>query len=134
LLLTKGGNHMARILVVDDSKFIAQILKQALESGGHEVVAVGSDGVEGFEFFKEHTPDLTLLDITMPNRDGRDCLEDILKHDAQARVIMISAIKEQEVIDYCLNIGAKGFLNKPISFTKEESVQAFYNTIDNGLN
>jgi len=125
---------MARILVVDDSKFIVQVLKKALEGGGHEVVGIGSDGVEGFSLFKEHKPDLTLLDITMPNRDGRDCLEDILKHDDQARVIMISAIKEKEVIDFCLEIGAKGFINKPLSFTREESVQAFYSTIDNGLN
>jgi two-component system chemotaxis response regulator CheY len=124
---------MARIIVVDDSKFIVQVLKKTLESDGHEVVAMGTDGVEGYDLFKEHEPDLTLLDITMPNRDGRDCLEDILKHDEHARVIMISAIKEQEVIDFCLNIGAKGFINKPLSFGSQESVQAFYTTINNGL-
>jgi len=125
---------MARILVVDDSKFIVQVLKKTLEGGGHEVVGIGSDGVEGFELFKEHNPDLTLLDITMPNRDGRDCLEDILNENANANVVMISAIKEQEVIDFCLEIGAKGFINKPLSLGTDESVQAFFNTINNGLN
>ena len=124
---------MARILIVDDSKFIVQVLKKSLESDGHEIVGMGTDGVEGFNLFKEHKPELTLLDITMPNRDGRDCLEDILKHDAHARVIMISAIKEQEVIDFCLNIGAKGFLNKPLSVTTDEGIQAFFNTINSGL-
>jgi len=124
---------MAKILLVDDSKFIVQVLKKTLESGGHEVVAMGTDGVEGLNLFKEHNPDLTLLDITMPNRDGRDCLEDILKHDKHAKVIMISAIKDQEVKDFCINIGAKGFINKPLSFGTEESVEAFYNTINSGL-
>jgi len=124
---------MARILIVDDSKFIVQVLQKTLESDGHEVVGKGTDGVEGFELFKEQKPDLTLLDITMPNRDGRDCLEDILKHDEHAHVIMISAIKDQEVIDFCLNIGAKGFLNKPLSVGSEEGIKAFYNTINNGL-
>ena len=124
---------MAKILLVDDSKFIVQVLKKTLESDGHEIVAMGTDGVEGFNLFKEHKPDLTLLDITMPNRDGRDCLEDILKHDEHAKVIMISAIKDQEVKDFCMNIGAKGFINKPLSFNTDESVEAFYNTINSGL-
>jgi two-component system chemotaxis response regulator CheY len=124
---------MARILLVDDSKFIAQVLKKTLEAGGHEVVDIGTDGVEGFELFKEHKPDLSLLDITMPNRDGRDCLEDILKYDENARVIMISAIKEQEVINFCLNIGAKGFINKPLSLGSEDSIKAFFDTINQGL-
>ena len=125
---------MARILVVDDSKFIVRALKMALEGGGHEVVGMGADGAEGFELFKEHKPDLTLLDITMPNRDGRDCLEDIIKCDEQARVMMISAIKDQEVIDFCLSIGAKGFLSKPLNVSNEEGIQEFYSIINNGLN
>jgi len=125
---------MARILVVDDSKFIAKALKRTLENGGHEVVGMGSDGVEGFELFKNEKPDLTLLDITMPNRDGRDCLYDIIQSDKDARVIMISAIKEQEVVDDCLNCGAKDFIQKPLDLNNDDGVQAFYGIINNGLN
>lgn len=124
---------MAKILVVDDSNFIAKALKKTLESGGHEVVGIASDGVEGFELFKKKNPDLTLLDITMPNRDGRDCLYDIIQSNETARVIMISAIKEQEVVDDCLLCGAKDFIKKPLNLSDPDGLIDFFRVIDNAL-
>merc|ERR1711916_209896 len=105
-----GGSDMANILVVDDSKFVVKTLIMALEGLGHQVIAHGTDGNEGFKLYKEHSPDLVLLDITMPNRDGRDCLEDIIAFDPGAKVIMVSAIKEQEIVDSCLSNGARSFI------------------------
>lgn len=125
---------MAKILVVDDSKFMAKTLKRALEGGGHEVVGMGSDGVEGYELFQSKRPDLTLLDITMPNRDGRDCLFDIMQRDKDARVIMISAIKEQDVVDDCLACGAKNFIQKPLNFIDKDSAEEFFSIINTALN
>ena len=124
---------MARILVVDDSKFIAVALTTALQEEGHEVVGRGSDGNEGLDLFKTHSPDLVLLDITMPNRDGRDCLIDILKEDPSAKIIMISAIKEQEIVDSCLNSGAKDFIQKPLQFGSDDYLKLFYAKIYNAL-
>lgn len=124
---------MANILVVDDSKFVAKALTTVLGRFGHNVVAHGADGYEGFELFKTHQPDLTLLDITMPNRDGRDCLLDIIQHDANAKVIMISAIKEQEIVDFCLAQGAKGFIEKPLQVANPEYMDAFSGKLTNIL-
>lgn len=124
---------MADILVVDDSKFIVSALRRALEKDGHTVVGSGHDGNEGFQLFLSLNPDLTLLDITMPNRDGRDCLEDIIEADADARVIMISAIKEQEIVDSCIEHGARDFIQKPLKLGDEQDLQAFYAKIAQAL-
>ena len=125
---------MARVLVVDDSKFITVSLKAILEQGGHEVVGVGSDGIEGFELYQSTQPELVLLDITMPNRDGRDCLGDIITLDPNAKVIMISAIKEQEIVDGCIATGAKDFIEKPLQLGDEAYVASFYAKIQQALN
>lgn len=124
---------MAKILVVDDSKFVVTALTAALGSFGHAVVAHGADGNEGFALYKEHQPDLTLLDITMPNRDGRDCLIDIIEHDPNAKVVMISAIKEQDIVDFCMQQGAQGFIQKPLQIANAEYMDNFSNTIDQVL-
>jgi len=124
---------MARIVVVDDSKFIATALTATLEDKGHEVVGAGSDGNEGLELYKTHKPDLLLLDITMPNRDGRDCLEDVIKLNPDAKIIMISAIKEQEIVDSCLANGAKDFIQKPLQLGSDEYLDSFFTKINNAL-
>ncbi|MCP5152787.1 MAG: response regulator [Ectothiorhodospiraceae bacterium] len=121
---------MARILVVDDSKFVARAMTAALTSAGHEVIAIGHDGNEGAALFREHRPDLVLLDITMPNRDGRDCLADILATDPGARVVMVSAIKEQDVVSDCLAHGALDFISKPLQLGDPAYLEGFAATID----
>ena len=110
---------MARILLVDDSKFVITALRTFLGAEGHEVVATGGDGDEGVELYREHRPDLTMLDVTMPNKSGRECLEDILQFDELASVLMCSAVKQRSVIMECLKIGAKGYVEKPLKLQDE---------------
>ncbi len=124
---------MANILVVDDSKFIVTALTSALEQGGHTIVGTASDGNEGLETFKNTSPDLVLLDITMPNRDGRDCLSDILAASPSTPVIMISAIKEQEIVDGCLAAGAKDFIQKPLQLGNDSWLDEFYSKINQAV-
>ena len=124
---------MANILVVDDSKLIAHVMHEKLEEAGHHVVACGHDGHEGFSLYQEHLPDLVLLDITMPNRDGRDCLEDILGFDPNARVVMVSSIQESEIVDACMEIGAYAFVFKPLKLRDEAFVNGFLEKLDQVL-
>lgn len=121
---------MSRFLIVDDSSFIQKQLKEFLESKGHEIVGIGNDGNEGEELFKEHKPDLVTLDITMPNRSGKDCLKAILDHDPEARCIMVSAIREEEMVMDCLQLGAKAYINKPLKFKNEDYCEEFLSTIE----
>lgn len=105
---------MIKVVVVDDSKFMAKQIRSVVECMGFEVAGVGFDGFEGVAQFEKHRPDVTLLDITMPNMDGVECLQKIRELDPDAGVVMLSAIRDQDTIDRCLGGGASGFLQKPI--------------------
>ncbi|MBF0286738.1 MAG: response regulator [SAR324 cluster bacterium] len=124
---------MARILLVDDSAFIVGTLRPFLESEGHEIVAVGTDGNEGVALFQEHHPDLVLLDITMPNKDGRACLEEILELDAKAKVIMVSAIQDMKIFMECMKKGALNFIQKPLKLRDPAFCLEFRKLIDEAL-
>jgi two-component system chemotaxis response regulator CheY len=113
---------MTNVLIVDDSKFVANAMRSILESMHFDVVAVAYDGLEGLQKYCDHWPDLTLLDITMPNMDGLECLCKIREMNASARVVMLSAVKDQHTIDGCLNSGAASFLQKPIRKDHQEDL------------
>jgi len=124
---------MAKVILVDDSKFILGITKAFLEESGHEVVGTAQDGEEGFELYKETSPDLVLLDLTMPNKDGSDCLNHILDFDPKARVMIVSAIREQQRIAECLSRGAKSIIYKPLKFRDDEFKESFRTKILDAL-
>lgn len=105
---------MARILVVDDAVFMRKLISDALIAGGHEVVGEAGDGVEAVTRWQELRPDLTTLDITMPERDGLEALVAILAIDPTARVIMCSALGQQSKVLAAIRLGAKDFLVKPL--------------------
>ena len=66
---------MARVLVVDDAAFMRKVVSDALAAGGHEVVGEGANGVEAVARFQELRPDLTMLDLTMPEKTGLEALK-----------------------------------------------------------
>ena len=104
---------MAQVLVVDDAAFMRKVLGDALTTAGHEVVGEAADGNQALARYQELHPDLTTLDITMPEKDGLTALKDLMALDPNARVIMCSALgQESKVID-ALKLGARGFVVKP---------------------
>jgi two-component system, chemotaxis family, chemotaxis protein CheY len=109
-----------RVLVVDDSMFVAKQLNQILTSEGYEVVATAGDGLEGYEKYKELFPnvDVVTMDITMPKMDGLTALQKILEFDKNARVIMISALGKQDLVKQALISGAKNYIVKPLDRQK----------------
>jgi two-component system chemotaxis response regulator CheY len=109
------------------------LFNNKLQKAGHEVVGKGIDGDEGIKLYLEKHPDLVLLDITMPNKDGRECLAEILKADPLAKIIMVSAIKDDAVVNECLKIGAKGFISKTNIHGEEEFQREVLNQIDKVL-
>jgi two-component system chemotaxis response regulator CheY len=104
---------MARVLVVDDAAFMRKMLSDALAKGGHEVVGEAADGIEAVARFRELRPDLTTLDITMPNKDGIAALVDIMAFDPAAKVIMCSALGQETKVLESIKAGAKDFVVKP---------------------
>ena len=104
---------MARILVADDASFMRQIIRDILESGGHEIVAEASDGIQAVEEWKKHHPDLVTMDIVMPRRSGIDAVRAIVAADATARVVMCSALGQETLVTEALQAGARDFIVKP---------------------
>ncbi len=86
---------MARVLVVDDAAFMRKMVSDALTKGGHEVVGEAGNGVEAVARYQELQPELTTLDITMPEKDGLSALKEIIALDPAARVIMCSALGQE---------------------------------------
>ena len=109
-----------KVLVVDDSMFVAKQLGQILTSEGYEVVATAVDGKEGVDKYKELCPnvDLVTMDITMPKMDGLTALEQIMAFDKNAKVVMVSALGKEELVKKSLMLGAKSYIIKPLDRKK----------------
>ena len=104
---------MARILVVDDAELVRMRVAYILKSLNHEIVEA-DNGVMAVELFKLKKPDLVILDITMPLKDGLDALKDIMLVNKNAKVIMLTNIGDQHTIIEALEAGAIDYIIKPI--------------------
>ena len=120
--------HGARVLIVDDLAFIKLIIRDTLEKTGFEVAGEASNGIEAIEQYKRLKPDIVLMDITMPRMDGIQALQEIIKFDSSARVIMCSALGQQKLIIQSIQLGAKDFIVKP--FKPERIVGAIKKTLN----
>jgi two-component system, chemotaxis family, chemotaxis protein CheY len=104
---------MARVLVVDDAAFMRKLLTDALTNGGHEVVGEAGNGIEAVARWQELRPELTTLDITMPEKDGLTALAEIMAIDPSAKIIMCSALGQEGKVLEAVKLGAKDFVVKP---------------------
>jgi len=109
-----------KVLIIDDSTFIAKQLAKILASEGFEVADTAVNGAQGIKKYIALHPDIDLvtMDITMPGTDGVSALEKILEFDKEAKVIMISAVGSDDVVKKCVLMGAKGYITKPLDRDK----------------
>ena len=104
---------MARVLVVDDAAFMRRVVSDALNGGGHEVIGEASSGAEAVARYVELQPELTTLDITMPEKDGLTALRELMAIDPSAKVVMCSALAQESKVLEAVKAGAKDFIAKP---------------------
>ena len=104
---------MKKILIADDSLFMRMTLRDSLPKG-YEIVEADS-GPKTLELFEKERPDLVLLDIVMPEgeEEGVRILREIMQSDAEAQVVMITAVGQEAVVNQCKKLGAKDYIVKP---------------------
>lgn len=102
-----------KIIVIDDDFLITTALKTILEADGEiQVAATGSDGSDALPLYRHHQPDVVLMDIQMKDKNGLDAAKEILSHDSNAKVLLLTTFLDDEYIIKALKIGAKGYLLK----------------------
>lgn len=111
---------MAKILIVDDSRTSRKMLRNILESNGHEIIDEAINGQEGVQKFQALKPDVVTLDITMPVVDGVEALKMIKALDPESKVVMVTAAGQKNKMIECIKAGANEFLTKP--FEQQEIV------------
>jgi len=117
-----------RVLVVDDSPFSQKMVEKALVNSNYEVCGFASTGSEGIEKYRSCNPDVVTMDLTLPDMDGLACCREIMVSDPHAKIVVLSAMKDDAIINSGTAIGVRGFLQKPI---KSDKLVAALNVVMN---
>jgi two-component system chemotaxis response regulator CheY len=113
-----GGLKMTdkkSVLVVDDKSLIRTTIKDFLDDGNFEVVAEAQDGIEAFNMYKIHNPDLVMLDLILPKESGLDALKKIIEFDPNAYVIIVTGLGDRNTLLAVIEAGARDYVLKPFS-------------------
>jgi len=119
---------MTRILIVDDSLFQRRIISAPLKGEGYEVIEA-VNGRDGLEKIITQKPDLILLDILMPEKDGFEVLKELQGAQNKIPVIMLTSDVQDSTRDECLGLGARAFVNKPVK--GDELLPVIRSALDN---
>ncbi|MEJ8756740.1 response regulator [Pontibacter sp. H259] len=109
---------MKRILIVDDSFYMRTMLKNMLTDAGYEVVGEAPNGQTALELAKETKPDLVTLDVILPDNTGLDVLKGIKADQPDMKVIIVSAVGQEVIVNEALEYGALSYIVKPFSEEK----------------
>lgn len=120
-----------RVLVVDDSPFIHKAITRALNSEAYEICGIGNNGKEGAELYGKLKPDVVTMDITMPVMDGLGAARAILGQDPGAKIIMLSAMGDEALMNEAKSIGIRVFLQKP--FKADELISSIGQLTTGGI-
>ena len=112
--LTRKDGNSIRFLIVDDSVFARKNVAKMVESFGGQIAGEAGDGCTAITEYDRATPDIVLMDITMPQMEGIEAAERIIRNHPAARVVMVSSVGYQENIVAALQKGARHFVQKPV--------------------
>jgi two-component system chemotaxis response regulator CheY len=120
---------MKRILIVDDSFYMRTMLKNMLSDAGYEIVGEAPNGQTALELAKTTNPDLITLDVILPDNTGLDVLKGIKSEQPDMKVVIVSAVGQEVIVNEALEYGALAYIVKPFS---EEKVLEVVNQILGG--
>ncbi|NLP43741.1 MAG: response regulator [Peptococcaceae bacterium] len=101
------------VLLVDDAAFMRMMLKDILVNNGYQIIGEAENGIVAIDKYMELKPDITIMDITMPEMDGLQAVKEIRARDPQAKIVMCSAMGQQAMVIEAIQAGAKDFVVKP---------------------
>ncbi len=101
------------ILICDDAAFMRMMIKDILTKNGYDIAGEAENGAVAVDKYSETKPDLVMMDITMPEKDGIQALKEIRAKDGSANIIMCSAMGQQAMVIESIQAGAKDFIVKP---------------------
>lgn len=104
---------MYKVLVIDDSHFIFKAVKKAVEPKGFQVVDNASNGQIGLEMYEKYNPDVITLDVTMPVMDGIETAKALFTKNKNVKIVMLSAMGDDILLNQAKEIGIKHFVTKP---------------------
>ena len=110
-----------KILIVDDAKLMRGIIKNALKDIPDLVILEAANGEDAIQLFNATKPDLITMDITMDLKNGVDAAKEILNSDPSAKIIMVTALGQENLLKECIEAGVQDFIVKPFS---AERIQA----------
>jgi two-component system chemotaxis response regulator CheY len=109
---------MSKILIVDDSQFVRSTIKQMLISKNQEIIGEAADGIEAVEKYKQLHPDLVIMDIMMPKKNGLEAMKDIQQYDQKCKIVVCSSLHQDEIMKTAKKLGALAYLFKPFEIKK----------------
>lgn len=109
---------MARIMLADDQNEIRMVLRDMIKIGSHEIAGEAIDGEEAIEKFTKTQPDVLLLDVAMPKKDGLIVVREIISANPKAKIILVTASGNPDTIKECLDAGALAYITKPFDMDK----------------
>ena len=116
------------ILICDDAAFMRMMIKDILVKNGYNIAGEAENGVKAVEKYQETKPDLVLMDITLPEMDGIQALKKINAIDANASVVMCSAMGQQAMVIESIQSGARDFIVKP--FQPDRVIEAVKKAVE----
>ncbi|MCS6984431.1 MAG: response regulator [Leptospiraceae bacterium] len=117
----------AKILIVDDSGYMRQVIRKHLENKGYEIVGEAQDGLEAIQKYVELKPDIVTMDISMKKVGGIEATKKIKAIDPKAKIIIVSALGESRFIKEAIQAGAHDFIIKP--FAEERLISSISNAL-----
>lgn len=122
-----------KVLLIEDNALTRYTIKSLLDKLGHEVVAEAEDGLEAVKCFSESKPDVVFLDLILPGKSGVEILEDLRTVDPAARIVIVTAVEQQEIDRHLSDKGVSAILRKPFSFDDFKTLMKELALPQNGL-
>lgn len=109
------------VLIVDDIEFVRKTLSNILTQAHYQVVGEAADGMEAIKQYQKLRPDIVTMDIVMPQLSGIEAARHLIKMDRQAKIVIITAMGQENLLMEAINVGVKDYILKP--FTAQDVVK-----------